>query len=206
MNSHCETIKVALIRAGQKAELPDCSKPHATWAMQVGLTEPGIRATIRTAAWLKELGWDECRLVGASPLIRAQQSAFYVLAELGVSPENFANHIYIDTGFWSFHRDVWYLDCPTGGYNNQAVFDLHPEEVELEGQTILQAVDRLVVAAMIAKQSHVIAVSHGGPMDAAIMLAKGYDLKQCTMSDLGPGQGAILVYQNGKLVAVDYFQ
>ncbi|MDP1994641.1 MAG: hypothetical protein Q8K40_05270, partial [Ignavibacteria bacterium] len=127
------------------------------------------------------------------------------MEEMGIAPSAYADHIYFDLGFWSVCPEVWYLDCNPADYNNAAVYKLRKSDVEAEGAMVMAAIQDLAETAREAGQEKALCVSHGGPLDAAVMVAKSSLGKRLPISDLGEGEGAIFTFEDDKLVSVEDF-
>jgi len=175
-----------------------------SWGIQARLTPAGIETAKQVASRLKVM-LNGCTVFGSSPLIRAQETAFVIMAELGIKPPEFANHIYIHHGFWSTNPAAWYLDCKPEEYSNGAVYKLRPKEVESEGHLVLHTAYSLALQAVTVNQNVALAVSHGGPLDAAIMVAKRSLGQFLPITDLEEGEGAIFTFDGNSIVAVDDF-
>lgn len=194
-------IRIAVIRHGKKEKINGCGQGTTSWAIQARLTEAGIETAKQLARRLPD-----CRIFGSSPLLRAQETIFAMMAEQGILASDFAKHIRFDPGFWSAKPETWYLDCKPEEYSNGAIFKLRPAEVIEEGLSVLQATRRLAIIAGLAEQSRAIAVSHGGPLDAAIMVAKEELGWASSITDLKEGEGAFFTFDDDlKIVAVDDF-
>ncbi|MGA2417947.1 MAG: histidine phosphatase family protein [Candidatus Staskawiczbacteria bacterium] len=195
--------KVIVVRHGKKESL---GFGTTSWSLQSCLTDEGketARQVYRNLAG--EL--KGCRIFFCSPLWRAQQTVFEVMKASGIPPEKFDLYIHYHPGLWSGNPAVWYDGCPPEEYCNARIYKAKPAEVEAEGSRVFTAVKDAV---RFAQQSAddiatptVFAVSHSGPLDSAIMLARRALGQPCAISDLAEGQGAIFVFRGNTLVRVE---
>ncbi|MFA5878440.1 MAG: phosphoglycerate mutase family protein [Candidatus Staskawiczbacteria bacterium] len=195
-------VKVAVIRHGKKEKIPDCGQGTTSWGIQARLTEAGIATAEQVARRLKAL-LPGCTTFGCSPLIRAQETIFVIMREMGIVPAEFADHIRYHPNFWSRHPSVWYMDVDPAAYSNGAVYNLRRTEVEEEGNITLNAIQDMSVLAGSGNEKSVICVSHGGPLDAAIMMAKRQLGRYVPITDLKEGEGAIFVFDDHVATMVD---
>ena len=196
-------IRVVAVRHGKK-DKPDPSRATTTWALKSRLTEPGIEIARRVGQQLVEKLGKNFSVV-TSPLVRAQETAFEILMACGIAPEDFDAHMRYDSGLWSGQPSIWFLSCDPAQYSNAAVYAVLPEAVEQEGQRVLNAIVHAANTAESVGQDVVVCVSHGGPLDAAIMVAR-LDLGQeVTIKDLNEGEGAIFTIEDGEIVDVEDF-
>lgn len=198
-------LKIVAITHGKKEEPSGTpQKTMSWWGIRAGLSAEGIETAKKVAQKLKSMGL-HCAIFGCSPLLRAQQTAFAIMAELGIPEADYADYIKYDQGFWTWHPKVWYQDCDPADYNNELIYDLRPDEVEQEGQALLTAVEEFAIVAGVAKKDTALVVTHGGPLDAAIMVAKSRFGLYPPITNLMEGDGAIFTFDGANLVAVEDF-
>lgn len=205
MKSTDGTVKVVVIRHGKKENVPGCGQGTTSWAIQSKLVEKGIAGAKTVAARMVAM-FGDCKIFGCSPLVRAQETLFIIMEAFGIGVGEYADHIYFDHRFWSVAPSTWYNDVPPETYTNAKILALRLEGVEEDGHAVLDAAMDLAYLARHCGENVAIAVSHGGPLDAAIMLAKREQGEVSPITDIGAGEGIILSFDaHGDIVDVEDF-
>ena len=190
--------QVVVIRDGRK----DSGLHASSWGMAARLAPDGLETARKVGASLVKM-LKTCEVFGCSPVICAQETLFAVMAEFGILPGYYAIHVAFDPMFFTGTPETWYLDCAPGLYKNDRIYALRPGEVEQEGKMVVEAAWQLSEFARDNNQPVAVAISHGGPLDAAIMMAKRALGQPAAITDRKPGEGAVFVFGGGgKLVEV----
>lgn len=171
-------------------------------AIDAHLSSGEVKSTKRLASRIKQL-LPDCSTFGCSPLPVAQETIFTIMGEMGIQPSH--DNVYRDERFWSLKPQIWSLPCKPSKYSNHLVYTRRPRSVEKDGRSVLDAIYGLYRFARARENHAAIAVTHGGPLDSAIMTAKALLGIKCVIPELREGEGAIFHFILGRLVAVNDF-
>ncbi len=197
-----KTVRVVAIRHGSKEQIDGVGT--TSWGVTARLTEKGIKSARYAAEHLSEV-LQGCTIFASSPLIRAQEAMFEVMRGLGLKGRDFDQYIHYHIGLWSVMPEIWYLDCDPEQYSNSVVFKLREDDVMLEGRSMVDTIGQIALKAITAGKSTALCVSHSGPLDAGIMVARRSLGQVAEITDLREGEGAIFNFSDGRLVLVESF-
>ena len=173
-----------------------------SWLLPAHLANSGVVIARQVAQSLVSM-LHGCIIFACSPLVRAQETLFAIMEELGIKPKDFDLAVWYERELWSGHPQTWYADIDPADYNNGVVFRQKPEAVLGEGELVFGAIQRVCKLTRLADQSISLCVSHSGPLGAAIMVAK-HSLDECAeIRNLREGEGAIFFFEDDKLTRVD---
>jgi len=196
-------IRVLVLSSGKSDK--EVGQVATNWDISAQLSHSGEKTIKHGCVRMKEV-LPHCQIFGGSPLIKAQQTLLAIMDEMGIKKAERAKHIHLDTAFWSFSPEVWHLNCRPSKYTNRKVYGYRPDAVENEGRTVLNAIIRLQDIAKVASSESAIAISHRGPLDAAIMVAKRLLGQKVKIGDIRQCEGAIFHFGAfNKIIRVEDF-
>jgi broad specificity phosphatase PhoE len=202
VQQHTE-IRVLVISNGKPEK--EAGQVVTNWDIGAQLSSAGEKTVKHLCIQIKE-SLSRCQVYGASPLIKAQQTLFAIMDEMGIKKGDRAKHIHLDTAFWSFSPEIWHLQCRPSKYSNRKVYGYRQNAVIREGNTVLNAIIRLQEIAKSSCAETAIAVSHLGPLDAAIMVAKRALGQKVNIGNVRQCEGAIFHFGAfNKIIRVEDF-
>ena len=181
-------IRVLVITNGKPEK--EAGQTVTGWDVNAKVSFSGEKTARHLCSRIKEV-IPHCQVFGGSPLRKAQETIFAIMDEMGVKKSDYASHMHLDTAFWSLSTDVWHLQCRPSEYSNRKVYGYRPDAIENEGRSVLNATIRLQEIAKAACSDSAIAVSHRGPLDAAIMVAKRLLGQKVKIGNVRQCEGAI---------------
>jgi hypothetical protein len=184
-----DTITRVLVISSGRPE-KDIGQPATRWDIGAHLSFAGDKTVKHRCIRIKE-ELPQCQIFGCSPLIKAQQTSFVVMDEMGIKKADRARHIHYMNALWSVSPEIWQMECCPSKYCNSKVYEDSPDAVTREGNTVLGGVIRLQEIAKSACLYSAIAISHRGPLDAAIMVAKRLLNQKVDIGDVHDCEGAI---------------
>ena len=193
------SVKVYAIRHGKKESIPEAGT--TSWGLSAHLTEAGIGVAKRAAQRLLTSGEKFTRFA-TSPLVRAQETLFTAMEELGIKPRDFDGVVTYERGLWADVPGIWYDECDPADYSNEHIFAQWPTGVINEGERVLDTIRGI---ADEVEDGSALCVSHGGPLDAAIMVARKILGGDFAIGDVKEGCGAVFHFEAGELIGVDDF-
>ena len=199
-----KTVRVIMVRHGSAEDL---GRGATNWSPEARLTDKGKEQMKATARRWHDLFVQAVFFV-ASPLIRAQESLFAMIHEIGYpNVLDLVEKVHARGGLRYKNPKVWLQD---GGprLTFAEIYRRDPQGIEAEGHHVLDAI--LKIAEKMEDGQTALCVGHGGPLDAAYVLAYAGDDMVVDESEFllshkqfGNGEGAIFIVRNGHLVGTE---
>lgn len=190
--------KVYVFRHGKQEDL---GRGYTSWSPDALLTEEGKVMMMEVA---RRHSGNLFKVFATSPLIRAQQSLYAMIVELcdlSKYPQ-ILDEVIITNGLKTAQPEVWYTEDLNATITT--IYKKDPKAAEKEGEHILRGI-KSVADCILAKNGNALCVSHGGPLDMALVCAKdvlGVDAFD-SIHDLGKGEGAVFYYEGKVLKKVE---
>ena len=193
--------QVVVVRHGKQQDL---GLNFNSWGLPAVLTPDGVELAKNFVRFHKE-HLRGCKLFVTSPLIRAQQTLFEMMKELGFNITEFDSLVRICDCLYTQSPLMYTSADPNETVDSWAVKNL--SFAMAEGERIYEAIQCLVVGLMGPEGGTALCVSHGGPVDLLLAYAKnelpGSDGKGFySIKDLKKGEGIILSFDAVELVDI----
>ena len=195
------TCKVVVVRHGKQQDL---GLGFTSWGLPAVLTPDGVELAKNFVRLNREI-LQGCTLFATSPLIRAQQTLFTIMGELGIKVADFDQLVKICNRLYVREPERYMSSDPNETVASWATRNL--TFVMEEGERVFEAIKCLIVGPVSAKGGSALCVSHGGPIDLLLAHAKNElphsnGLAFQSIEDLKKGEGMALYFDDGKLIAV----
>ena len=195
------TCKVVVARHGKQQDL---GLGFTSWGLPAILTPDGVELA-KNFVRLNRDDLRGCSMFATSPLIRAQQTLFAIMGELGIKVGDFDPLVKICNCLYVREPAKYLSSDPS-----ETVASWTKKNLKFameEGERVYEAIVCLVVGNLSVNGGTALCVSHGGPIDLLLAHAKnelsdGNGTAFQSIDDLKKGEGLVLYFDGDQLITV----
>ena len=181
--------RVTVFRHGKQEDL---GLGLTSFALPASLTENGRKLAREVARRHKNL-LKKCTRFFTSPLIKAQETLFVMMGELGHQVSTFDQKVKFVPGLWTPNPEKWLSD--NTDETIRSWWEKHPSLPIDEGKRFFEVIKEIAIG--VSENEDVLCISHGGPLDAGLAFAKAFLREKNAFSepqDLRKGEGVIFCF------------
>ncbi len=195
--------KVIVFRHGDQEDL---GRGDSCWSPDACLVQEGKEMIEQVARFYADLLRD-CTVFVCSPLIRAQQSLFTMMDEIGYPglPQLFDQVDNSCENLKTRRPETWYVKPEEADSfpDVKSIWMRDPQSVHAEGAHFFEGICQI----MKDTDKSALCVSHAGMIDAGMAYAKsmmlGISDAFVAMKDVKKGQGVVFCFEDARLVQIN---